>query len=103
MAYRDRDEKEYYDRVYEAWRTGRDSDAISRDDWDYYKAMGYQPDEISTDMLCPRVRPSREEYPIPVCDICGQHDALTGTNGYGVCSEECHNIALNRAVRNTSL
>ncbi len=36
------------------------------------------------------------DYPTPMCDICGQHEAVTGANGYGVCSEECCHVAQNR-------
>lgn len=31
-----------------------------------------------------------QEYPYsPPCDICGKNEAVTGENGYGVCSELC--------------
>lgn len=34
--------------------------------------------------------PGPEQYPYsPLCDICGKHEAVTGVNGFGVCSEYC--------------
>ena len=30
-----------------------------------------------------------EEPTLPPCDICGLHIAITGVEGYGVCSKEC--------------
>ena len=31
-----------------------------------------------------------QQYPYsPICDICGNHEAVAGENGYGVCSAEC--------------
>lgn len=32
------------------------------------------------------------------CDICGAHEAVTGANGFGVCSEECMHEAERRAL-----
>ena len=34
------------------------------------------------------------EYPAPLCDICGAGDAVTTTNGYLVCSEQCDSEAI---------
>lgn len=31
----------------------------------------------------------QHEPPLPRCDICGEHQAVAGSNGYGVCSAEC--------------
>lgn len=41
---------------------------------------------------------SRPSYysPVPPCDICGAGDAVTKTNGYLVCSEECDHAALSK-------
>jgi len=40
----------------------------------------------------------RHKEPIHLCDICGKHESVTGTNGYGVCSEECHHVAEGKKV-----
>lgn len=32
---------------------------------------------------------TKEPDPVPMCDICREHEAVTGVNGYGVCSKEC--------------
>jgi hypothetical protein len=37
-------------------------------------------------------RHSEPEVPYP-CDICGKRPAVTGVNGFGVCSQECANKA----------
>lgn len=38
-----------------------------------------------------------EQYPDePICDICNQYPAVTGVNGFGVCSEYCANEAERR-------
>lgn len=44
----------------------------------------------------------REPEPEPMyqCDICDKGQAVTGVNGYGVCSEECAHIAEGRAAPN---
>jgi len=47
-------EDEFYDLVYEAWRRGKDSDAVSMDSYDDYRDRGYYPDEISLDMVYPK-------------------------------------------------
>ena len=31
---------------------------------------------------------------VPICDICGEADAVTTTNNWFVCSEACHHIAM---------
>jgi hypothetical protein len=40
-------------------------------------------------------RKQEQEIMYP-CDICGKAAAVTGRNGYGVCSEECDIEASNR-------
>ena len=46
------------DLCYEAWRCGRNPDAILQDRFDDRLAEGYYPDEISLDMVLP---PKRKE------------------------------------------
>lgn len=41
--------------------------------------------------------PPQAEPPAPPCDICGEHEAVAGANGYGVCSEECDKAARTKA------
>lgn len=36
-----------------------------------------------------RRQPEPQYEPPPLCHICGQHPAVAGSNGYGVCSEAC--------------
>jgi hypothetical protein len=36
---------------------------------------------------------------VPSCDICGEGDAVTATNGWFVCSEDCHHQAMNKEKR----
>lgn len=36
----------------------------------------------------------RQDDRVPVCDICGENDAATKSNGYFVCSAECDHAAL---------
>lgn len=43
-----------------------------------------------------RMQQREPEPPVPQCDICGQHEAVTGVNGYGVCSEGCAHEAASR-------
>lgn len=40
-----------------------------------------------------------DRVPIPLCDICGEADAVTTENGYFVCSEKCDHEARNRQPR----
>jgi hypothetical protein len=49
------------DLVYDAWRDGRDSDAVSRDRLDDRLAQGYYPDEVSLDMVLPRQQKQEEQ------------------------------------------
>lgn len=39
---------------------------------------------------------SDDRVPVPLCDICGTADAVTTTNNYYVCSEQCHNDAISK-------
>ena len=39
---------------------------------------------------------SDDRAPVPLCDICGTADAVTTTNNYYVCSEQCHNDAISK-------
>lgn len=41
-----------------------------------------------------------EEEPVQLCDICEKHEAVTGANGYSVCSEYCEGEARGRPPRN---
>lgn len=72
----------------------------------YEKALmlGYSEKEatrIGEDAFFDALRNKREqrepEPQAPVCDICGEADAVTTENGYCVCSEKCNNEALLRA------
>ena len=40
-------------------------------------------------LMNPRPYDRWEDHCFPMCDICGEHTAITGSNGYGVCSEHC--------------
>ena len=55
-------DKKDYDRFadlcYEAWRQGKNPDAVSEDRYDACRAEGWYPDEISLDMVYP---PERNE------------------------------------------
>jgi len=42
---------EFYDICYDAWRSGKNPDNVSEDKWDYYRAEGYYPDEITLGMM----------------------------------------------------
>lgn len=58
--------------------------ACGRNIWD----SGGDPDHgICYD--CFNTRYEKNNWPSPKCDICGQHEAVTGENGYGVCSQGC--------------
>lgn len=48
------DSKRFYDLVYDAWRSGRNPDSVSRDWFDDFRAQGYYPDEISLEMVYPK-------------------------------------------------
>jgi len=47
-------EKDFYDLVYDAWRSGKDPDAVSADLYEDYRNNGYYPDEISLGMVYPK-------------------------------------------------
>jgi len=120
MSVFDRDDKEYDcyhgDVFYDVWRGGGNPDAVDYDRTtrDYYN--GFSSGESASNELhrqrriheSVRERRQAEEYErqlqyeqhceeqqgqSPRCDICGQHEAVTGVNGYGVCSQECANVA----------
>jgi hypothetical protein len=47
-----------------------------------------------------------EERPYPsgpMCDICGDHEACAGSNGYNVCSEKCDMEARGRPAPGTEI
>jgi len=46
-------EDEFYDNVYDAWRSGYNPDLVSEDLWDDFLSQGYHPDEISWKMIYP--------------------------------------------------
>ena len=43
----------FYDKVYDAWRTGYNPDTVSVDLYDDYLSQGYHPDEISWKAIYP--------------------------------------------------
>ena len=60
-----RDEQDaFYDLCYEAWRSGKNPDAISEDRYDDLLAQGYYPDEISLKDVYPKRR-SDDERTLP--------------------------------------
>lgn len=46
-------DKEFYDNVYDAWRSGYNPDMVSEDLYDDYLSRGYKPDEISRKNIYP--------------------------------------------------
>lgn len=50
----------YYDLQYEAWRSGRNPDNLSMDEFDYYQSLGYQSEEISLEMIYPEREQEQE-------------------------------------------
>ena len=57
-------EDEYFaDLCDEAWRRGRNPDAVSRDRFDDRLAAGFWPDEISLDMVLPPKRKRESAAP----------------------------------------
>jgi len=50
---RDREREAFYDLVYDAWRNGEDSDAVSMDRFDTMLSEGYEPDEITLNDVLP--------------------------------------------------
>jgi hypothetical protein len=97
---------------YEVWRDGGNPDTVDYDKTtnDYYSGLSAV-ESASSELrrqrnvrAAERERREAEEYErqqqydqycceFPRCDICGQHGAVTGVNGYGVCSKECANVA----------
>ena len=67
--WKERDErkrKAFFDLTYDAWRSGRNPDALSRDDFSGFMADGYAPEEITLNMMIPPKPPEPEpEYPEP--------------------------------------
>jgi len=43
-----------------------------------------------------KTRHQKREPEGTLCDICGKHPAVSGANGYGVCSQECEHEAFRR-------
>jgi len=52
-------ERVFGDAVYEAWRSGLNPDAVSRDELAYSEALGYEPEEAIERELR-RIRPHRQ-------------------------------------------
>ena len=44
---------DFYDKVYDAWRSGYNPDMVSEDLYDDYISQGYHPDEISWKNIYP--------------------------------------------------
>lgn len=55
---RQKEDERYYDLVYEAWRSGRDPDHVSRDRYADMLARGFEPDEITVTNVLPKRRQS---------------------------------------------
>lgn len=52
-----KDEQEaFYELVYDAWRSGKDPDAIDGDRFDYFLSQGCEAEEISLSMMLPQRR-----------------------------------------------
>ena len=45
---------EFYDLCYEAWRSNKDPDLVSKDRYDDCLARGFYPEEINLDMVYPK-------------------------------------------------
>lgn len=52
---------EFYDLVYDAWRREKDPDLVSEDSYEYMRAQGYYPDEISLEDVYPKYDNSDQE------------------------------------------
>ena len=61
----------------------RESEKIGEDAWE--------------DEMLSRRNEQRQPDEAPACDICANNIAVTGANGYGVCSEKCANAAALRS------
>ncbi len=53
MDRRQEENDRFNDLVYDAWRAGRNPDAVDRDRYDYRLCQGYYPDEISLNDVMP--------------------------------------------------
>jgi hypothetical protein len=47
------DRERLYDLQYEAWRSGRNPDDVSEDNYDSCRSSGYHPDEIGLEDVLP--------------------------------------------------
>lgn len=103
---RDDDRRYEHDVAYEVWRRGGNADYVDYDRMSNYRDCGLDVDQAAAaELQRQRPRPPEPDYQYddgpaqeppdcpamlsPLCDVCGQHEAVTGVNGYGVCSEEC--------------
>lgn len=56
-------DSEFYDKVYDAWRSGRDPDLVSEEAYDMMLDRGFYPDEINwRDCYPNRGRSERKNY-----------------------------------------
>lgn len=65
----------------------------------YHNALAFGYSESEATRIGEDARNERApEYdpPTPLCDICGESDAVAVTNDYFVCSEKCSNEAILR-------
>ena len=62
----------------------RDATRIGEDAWE------------SNQIYAARMNTMAQGQYFPMCEICGLAPAVTGANGYGVCSEACCHIAWGR-------
>ena len=51
----------FYDKVYDAWRSGYNPDLVSEDLYDDYLSQGFEPDEISWKMVYPKPKQKHPE------------------------------------------
>lgn len=56
-------ESDFYDKCYDAWRSGRNPDMVSRDRYDYLMCSGFVEDEISWRDCYPNRGRSEQEEP----------------------------------------
>jgi len=55
------DDDRFGDLVYDAWRRGRNPDAVSRDRYDDRRSQGFYPEEITLDDVCPKRKQEEAE------------------------------------------
>jgi hypothetical protein len=55
------EDNRFYDLRYDVWRSGRNPDNLSRDDFDTYLVQGYHPEEITANMMLPKKKRSEDE------------------------------------------